>query len=54
MGAFSINSEMIDPPDAEITEWEGSVRGNDGLKRCERNREQRSFFFFMLIPFSGE
>lgn len=43
-GVFSINSEMIDPPDAEITEWEGSVWGNDGLKRCEQNREQCGFF----------
>lgn len=43
-GAFSINSEMIDAPDAEITEWEGSVWGNDGLKRCEQNGEQRGFF----------
>lgn len=43
---------MIDPPDAEITEWEGLVWSNNGLKRCEQNGEQ--CVFFMLIPFSGE
>lgn len=31
---------MIDPPDAEITQWEGLVYSHDGLKRCEQNGEQ--------------
>lgn len=36
---------MIDPPDAEITEWERLVWSDDGLKRCEQNGEQCVFFY---------
>lgn len=39
--SVAINSQMIDPPDAEIAESgrDGWIWSDDGLKRCEQNRE---------------